>query len=164
MEFENKVLSKEIQMLLYETGKSLSTAESCTGGLIAESIIADPGSSQYFKGSIVSYVDEVKERLLGVDPELMREKSAVCEEAAIQMVRGACKTLNTDYAIAATGFAGPGGGAPGAPVGTIWLACGTPDNVITFKLSEDNGRDRNQQAAAYKALQMFLEFLKGDKE
>ncbi len=106
MEFENKVLSKEIQMLLYETGKSLSTAESCTGGLIAESIIAAPGSSQYFKGSIVSYVDEVKERLLGVDPELMREKSAVCEEAAIQMVRGACKTLNTDYAIAATGFAG----------------------------------------------------------
>lgn len=164
MEFENKVLSKEIQMLLYETGKSLSTAESCTGGLIAESIIAAPGSSQYFKGSIVSYVDEVKERLLGVDPELMREKSAVCEEAAIQMVRGACKTLNTDYAIAATGFAGPGGGAPGAPVGTIWLACGTSDNVITFKLSEDNGRDRNQQAAAYKALQMFLEFLKGDKE
>lgn len=164
MEFENKVLSKEIQMLLYETGKSISTAESCTGGLIAESIIAAPGSSQYFKGSIVSYVDEVKERLLGVDPELMREKSAVCEEAAIQMVRGACKTLNTDYAIAATGFAGPGGGVPGAPVGTIWLACGTPDNVITFKLSEDNGRDRNQQAAAYKALQMFLEFLKGDKE
>lgn len=164
MEFENKVLSKEINTLLYETGKYLSTAESCTGGLIAESIIAAPGSSQYFKGSIVSYTDEIKEKLLGVDPELMREKSAVCEEAAIQMVRGACKTLNTDYAIAATGFAGPGGGAPGAPVGTIWLACGTPDNVITFKLSEDKGRDRNQQAAAYKALQMFLEFLKGDKE
>ena len=164
MDFESKVISREISEILWETEKTVGTAESCTGGLIAESIIAAPGSSQYFKGSIVSYTDEIKEKLLGVDPELMREKSAVCEEAAIQMVRGACKTLNTDYAIAATGFAGPGGGAPGAPVGTIWLACGTPDNVITFKLSEDKGRDRNQQAAAYKALQMFLEFLKGDKE
>ena len=160
MEFENKVLSKEIQMLLYETGKSLSTAESCTGGLIAESIIAAPGSSQYFKGSIVSYVDEVKERLLGVDPELMREKSAVCEEAAIQMVRGACKTLNTDYAIAATGYAGPGGGTSSIPVGTIWLAYGSQEDVRTIKLTEDEGRDINLATATTTALKLFLEFLK----
>ncbi|MBQ7424337.1 MAG: CinA family protein [Prevotella sp.] len=165
MEFENKVLSKEINTLLYETGKTLGTAESCTGGLIAESIIAAPGSSQYFKGSIVSYVDEVKERLLGVDAELMKEKTAVCEEVACQMVKGACRTLNTTYAIAATGFAGPGGGAPGVPVGTIWLACGTEDDMVTYKMTEDNGRDKNQSAAAYKALQLFLEYLKGtDKE
>ena len=143
MEFENKIISKEINVLLYEKGMTLGTAESCTGGRIAESIVASPGSSNYFKGSIVSYVDEIKERLLGVDPKLIEEKTAVCEEVAIAMVKGACKTLNTDFAISATGIAGPGGGTPEIPVGTIWLACGTRDNVVTMKLTEDEGRDMN---------------------
>ena len=123
MEFENKIISKEINVLLYEKGMTLGTAESCTGGRIAESIVASPGSSNYFKGSIVSYVDEIKERLLGVDPKLIEEKTAVCEEVAIAMVKGACKTLNTDFAISATGIAGPGGGTPEIPVvPSGWLA------------------------------------------
>ena len=83
MEFENKIISKEINVLLYEKGMTLGTAESCTGGRIAESIVASPGSSNYFKGSIVSYVDEIKERLLGVDPKLIEEKTAVCEQNAL---------------------------------------------------------------------------------
>lgn len=160
MEFENKIISKEINVLLYEKGMSLGTAESCTGGRIAESIVASPGSSNYFKGSIVSYVDEIKERLLGVDPKLIEEKTAVCEEVAIAMVKGACKTLNTDFAISATGIAGPGGGTPEIPVGTIWLACGTCDNVVTMKLTEDEGRDMNISSAAFNALQLFLNYLK----
>ncbi len=147
-------------MLLYEKGMTLGTAESCTGGRIAESIVASPGSSNYFKGSIVSYVDEIKERLLGVDPKLIEEKTAVCEEVAIAMVKGACKTLNTDFAISATGIAGPGGGTPEIPVGTIWLACGTRDNVVTMKLTEDEGRDMNISSAAFNALQLFLNYLK----
>jgi nicotinamide-nucleotide amidase len=160
MEFENKIISKEINVLLYEKGMTLGTAESCTGGRIAESIVASPGSSNYFKGSIVSYVDEIKERLLGVDPKLIEEKTAVCEEVAIAMVKGACKTLNTDFAISATGIAGPGGGTPEIPVGTIWLACGTCDNVVTMKLTEDEGRDMNISSAAFNALQLFLNYLK----
>lgn len=160
MEFENKIISKEINVLLYEKGMTLGTAESCTGGRIAESIVASPGSSNYFKGSIVSYVDEIKERLLGVDPKLIEEKTAVCEEVAIAMVKGACKTLNTDFAISATGIAGPGGGTPEIPVGTIWLACGTLDNVVTMKLTEDEGRDMNISSAAFNALQLFLNYLK----
>ncbi|MBR3497310.1 MAG: CinA family protein [Prevotella sp.] len=160
MEFENKIISKEINVLLYEKGMTLGTAESCTGGRIAESIVASPGSSNYFKGSIVSYVDEIKERLLGVDPKLIEEKTAVCEEVAIAMVKGACKTLNTDFAISATGIAGPGGGTPEIPVGTIWLACGTRDNVVTMKLTEDEGRDMNISSAAFNALQLFLNYLK----
>ena len=160
MEFENKIISKEINVLLYEKGMTLGTAESCTGGRIAESIVASPGSSNYFKGSIVSYVDEIKERLLGVDPKLIEEKTAVCEEVAIAMVKGACKTLNTDFAISATGIAGPGGGTPEIPVGTIWLACGTHDNVVTMKLTEDEGRDMNISSAAFNALQLFLNYLK----
>ena len=163
MEFENKIISKEINVLLYEKGMTLGTAESCTGGRIAESIVASPGSSNYFKGSIVSYVDEIKERLLGVDPKLIEEKTAVCEEVAIAMVKGACKTLNTDYAVAATGYAGPGGGTKEIPVGTIWLACGTADRVVAFKMEEDNGRDVNLAIATNKAMQMLCDFLKNEE-
>ena len=160
MEFENKIISKEINTILYEKGKTLGTAESCTGGHIAEAIVASPGSSNYFKGSVVSYVDEIKERLLGVDAQLIAEKTAVCEEVAVAMVKGACKTLNTDFAISATGIAGPGGGSKEVPVGTIWLACGTADDVVTVQLTEDEGRDVNIANAANQALQLFLNYLK----
>ena len=159
MEFENKVLSSEIQRIMYEAGLTLSTAESCTGGHIAESIIAVPGSSEYFKGGIISYTNEIKERLLGVDPQLIAEKTAVCEEVAIAMVRGANKAMHTDYAIAATGIAGPGGGTKEIPVGTIWLACGSSDEIETFKIEEDEGRDKNLANATSKALHLFLDFL-----
>lgn len=160
MELENKVLSREISSLLYEKGITVGTAESCTGGRIAEAIIATPGASNYFKGSIVSYVNEIKQRLLGVDAQVLEEKTAVCEEVAQQMVKGACRTLNVDYAISVTGIAGPGGGTREIPVGTIYIACGTPDEIITLKLEEDNGRDQNLVTATNKALQLFLEFLK----
>lgn len=160
MELENKVLSREISSLLYEKGITVGTAESCTGGRIAEAIIATPGASNYFKGSIVSYVNEIKQRLLGVDAQVLEEKTAVCEEVAQQMVIGACRTLNVDYAISVTGIAGPGGGTREIPVGTIYIACGTPDEIITLKLEEDNGRDQNLVMATNKALQLFLEFLK----
>ena len=112
MDFESKITSREISQLLWEREKTLGTAESCTGGKVAEAIIAVPGASKYFKGGIVSYADEIKESLLGVDRQLIQEKTAVCEEVAVAMVKGACKTLNTDYAIAVTGIAGPGGGTP----------------------------------------------------
>ena len=79
------------------------------------------------------------------------------------MVKGACKALNTDYAIAATGVGGPGGGTKEIPVGTIWLACGTPEKVITCKLSEDEGRDINLLNATNKAMQLFCDFLKSEK-
>ena len=159
MQLENKVLSREIQTRLYESGKTLGTAESCTGGRIAEAIIATPGASEYFKGGIVSYTNEVKEKLLHVDHQLLEEKTAVCEEVAIAMVKGACQTLNVDYAIAATGVAGPGGGTKEIPVGTIWLAFGTPDDVRTLKLEEDEGRDKNLMIATFKALQGFFDYI-----
>ena len=75
------------------------------------------------------------------------------------MVKGACKALNVDFAISATGIAGPGGGTKEIPVGTIWLACGSPDQIITFKLEGDEGRDKNLELATNKSLQMFHEFL-----
>ena len=160
MDFESKITSREVSEILWETEKTVSTAESCTGGRIAEALISVPGASKYFKGGIISYINEVKENLLGVDHQLLEEKTAVCEEVAIAMVKGACKALNTDYAIAATGIAGPTGGTKEIPVGTIWLACGRPEKVVTMKLEEDYGRDINLAIATNRAMEMFLGFLK----
>ena len=162
MDFEAKVISREVSELLWDMEKTVSTAESCTGGRIAEAIIAVPGASKYFKGGIISYTNEVKEALLGVSHELLEEKTAVCEEVAIEMVKGACRTLNTDYAISATGIAGPSGGTREIPVGTIWLACGNAGRVLTVKVEEDHGRDINLAIATNRAMQLFLEFLKGE--
>jgi nicotinamide-nucleotide amidase len=160
MDVESKVISREINQLLWKAEKTLSTAESCTGGRVAEAIIAVPGSSIYFKGGIISYTNEIKEKLLSVSHELLEEKTAVCEDVVRAMVKGAIKTMDTTYAIAVSGIAGPGGGTSEIPVGTIWIACGSSDNIITMKLTEDDGRDQNQSRATQKALQMFLGFLK----
>lgn len=162
IDFESKIISREVSQILWEIEKTVGTAESCTGGRIAESLISIPGASKYFKGGIVCYVDEIKERLLGVDAQVLEEKTAVCEEVARQLVTGACKALNTDFAIAATGFAGPTGGTKDIPVGTIWLACGSPEKQVTLKVEEDHGRDINLAIATHKAMQMFLDFLKAE--
>lgn len=160
MELKTKQLSHLVQEALYNTGETLGTAESCTGGRVSEAIIAVPGASQYFKGGIVSYTDEVKKRVLKVSAEVLESETAVCEEVAKEMVVGACETLNCDYAISTTGVAGPTGGTPDVPVGTIWLGYGARDDVRTFKLTDDYGRDLNLAIATNKVLQLFLEYYK----
>jgi len=160
MGLENKIMSRTVNDYLYGTGFTLATAESCTGGRIAEAVIATPGSSDYFKGGIICYTDEIKERLVGVSRELLEEKTAVSEEVAKAMVQGVISTMHTDFAVASTGYAGPGGGTPEAPVGTIWIACGDKDHVVTQKLDQDFGRDINLAIATSKAMQMLVAFLK----
>lgn len=160
MDLETKILSKSIQELLYNSDKKIGTAESCTGGRLAEALIAVPGSSNYFNGSIIAYTNEVKENLLGVDHQVLEEQTAVSEEVARQMVLGAIKTLRVDFAVAVTGVAGPAGGTPENPVGTIWIGYGCNTDVRTWKLSEDFGRDINLSIATSKALQLMVEFLK----
>ncbi len=164
MEFESKILSKGIQEILYNSDKTLGTAESCTGGRIAEAIISVPGASNYFKGGIVSYTNEVKENLLKVSHEVLEEQTAVCEEVAREMVLGAIEALNVDYAVAATGVAGPTGGTPAIPVGTIWIGYGSKDDVRTVKLTEDYGRDINLAIATNTALKSMLSFLQEHAE
>lgn len=159
MEFESKIISRQIGDQLYASGLTVGTAESCTGGRIAESIIAIPGASNYFKGGIISYTNEIKEKLLGVDHEVLETQTAVCEEVAREMVQGAIKALGVDYAISATGIAGPGGGTKEIPVGTIWLGYGSKDDIRTFKLTEDFGRDINLAIATNKAMRLFLDYL-----
>jgi nicotinamide-nucleotide amidase len=160
MDFEAKIISREISELLWDMERTVGTAESCTGGRIAEAIISVPGASKYFKGGIISYTNEIKEALLGVDHDLLEEKTAVCVEVAVEMVKGACRALNTDYALSATGIAGPSGGTKDIPVGTIWLACGNASRVATLMVQEDHGRDINLAIATNHAMQLFLNFLK----
>lgn len=159
MELENKVLSKELLSMLYESGKSLGTAESCTSGRVASVISSVPGASNYFKGGIVCYSDEVKVNVLGVSADTIAEKSAVSEEVAKQMVEGALKVLDVDYAISFTGYAGPSGG-DGVPVGTIWIACGNSEEIVTEKLTEDNGRDKNLENAIHTGMNMLVKFVR----
>ena len=160
MDFESKIISRQIGDILYASGYTIGTAESCTGGRISEAIIAIPGSSDYYKGGVVAYTDEVKEKLLGVSHEVLEEKTVVSEEVAREMVLGTINAIDVDFAIASTGFAGPGGGTSENPVGTIWLAYGCEDEIRTFKLTEDFGRDINLAIATNKAIRLMLDFLK----
>ena len=160
MSLENKIISREIGDMLYASGLTVGTAESCTGGRVGEGIIAIPGASNYFKGGIICYADEIKENILKVNPSTIAEHTVFSEEVAREMVVGAINALNVNYAIAVTGVAGPGGALPGIPVGTIWIACGTADDIVTMRLTEDFGRDINLAIATSKALKLFLDFLK----
>lgn len=159
MEFESKIISRQIGDILYSSGLTLGTAESCTGGRISEAIIAIPGASDYFKGSIVAYTNEVKEQLLHVSHSVLEKQTAVCEEVAKQMALGIIETLGVNFAIASTGIAGPGGGTPTIPIGTIWIAYGSKDDIRTFKLQENFGRDINLAIATNKSMRLFLDFL-----
>lgn len=159
MEFESKIISRQIGDILYSSGLTLGTAESCTGGRISEAIIAIPGASDYFKGSIVAYTNEVKEQLLHVSHSVLEKQTAVCEEVAKQMALGIIETLGVNFAIASTGIAGPGGGTPAIPIGTIWIAYSSKDDIRTFKLQENFGRDINLAIATNKSMRLFLDFL-----
>ena len=163
MDLDLKLASKEINEMLWRDHKTLSTAESCTAGRIASVITAVPGSSNYFKGGLICYADEVKEQLLDVDADIIEEKSPVCEEVVQQMVKGANKLFGTDYAVAISGYAGPGGpdnGKSGVIVGIIWIAVGSNERIVTKMIEEDNGRDKNLAAATKVAMQMLRDFLK----
>lgn len=160
MSLDLKIVSRDINEMLWKSGKSLSVAESCTAGRVSSILTAIPGSSVYYKGGVISYADEVKEELLGVDKSVIEAQTAVCEEVVKQMVIGANKVFHSDYSVAVSGFAGPGGGTPEVPVGTIWIAVGAEGNMVTTKLEGDNGRDKNLDIATYTAMKMLRDYLK----
>ena len=161
MNVQIKVLSREISEYLWRSGKTLSTAESCTAGLVASALASMPGASNYFRGSAVTYATDLKTSLLGVSEELLNSKGAVCEEVALAMAEGALDKLQSDYAVGVTGYAGPGGGAE-APVGTIWIAVGSKGAMQTRELTGDDGREINLQRATLNALSMLLDTLRTD--
>ncbi|MFI5202267.1 MAG: competence/damage-inducible protein A [Candidatus Kapaibacterium sp.] len=153
---EDETLEALIVKLLTEHGKTLSTAESCTGGMIASMITNIPGASAVYKGSVIAYNNSVKERQLGVDPETLEHFGAVSEETAYAMAEGVLSRLGTDFALSVTGIAGPGGGTPEKPVGTIWIALAERGSkTITKKLQLDFGRTANRERAVAVALEML---------
>ncbi len=144
-----------IGQLLASKRKTLSTAESCTGGYIAHLITSVAGSSDYYKGSVIAYSNDVKEKLLGVPHEALAAHGAVSEAVVSAMAEGACRLLGTDYAVATSGVAGPGGGTGEKPVGTTWIAVRTPSGTVTQKFLFGKHRERNIERAALSALNML---------
>jgi len=147
--------------LLKEKNCTLGTAESCTGGYIAHLITSVPGSSAYFKGSIIAYDNAVKEQMLGIMPETFEEFGAVSSEVVTEMAIGAQTNLNVDYVIAVSGIAGPGGGSPEKPVGTTWIAIASPDEVFSKQYLFGDNRERNIRRASLQAMNLLRKNLLG---
>ena len=140
-------------------GKTLAVAESCSGGAIASSITQKAGASKYFKGGVVAYSNAVKENVLGVKSSTLAEHGAVSEETATEMVRGVLKLMDADYAIATTGIAGPGGGTPEKPVGTVWIAVASKDEVFAQKMTFGDDRLRVIERTANQAFANMLKLI-----
>ena len=161
--YDEEKLEEAIGKILKEKGLTISTAESCTGGYIAHRITGIPGSSGYFWGSVVSYDNSVKMHSLGVKEETLQTFGAVSEETVKEMVVGAVAALKTDLAIATSGIMGPGGGTKEKPVGTIWVAVGNKNKIVTHKLSLTKSRSKNIEYTGNFALNFLRKFLLNDE-
>lgn len=161
---EKDTIESVVGQLLLLKGLSLATAESCTGGNIAHKITSVSGCSAYYDGSIIAYSNESKINQLGVKPETLEVHGAVSEEAVIEMARGTQKLLNVDCAIAVSGIAGPLGGSPEKPVGTIWIALTVKEEVYTKKLKLGSDRIENIERTSTIALNLLRLILLNDLE
>ena len=155
----NNSLSEQLGGLLRSKGLLMGTAESCTGGRIANMVTLVAGSSDYFVGGVVSYSNEVKHNVLGVSEDSLRLHGAVSREVVEQMAQGAIRTLGCDCSVATSGVAGPGGGSPEKPVGTVWIAAALKEQVVSHCYHFGTVRAENIQSAADTALTMLLELL-----
>jgi len=148
--------------ILKERRKTMGTAESCTGGYIAHLITSIPGSSQYFKGSVVSYANEVKQQVLGVSASTLDTVGAVSEETVREMAAGALATLHADYVVVTSGIMGPDGGSPEKPVGTAWVAVGSRQRISAQRFWFRFDRLRNIELTATNALNLLRKFILAD--
>ena len=158
---EDIALEALVGRLLVQGGKTISTAESCTGGRLAAALNAQSGSSAYYMGSVVAYDNSVKTNLLGVSPEILSVDGAVSESTVRQMAEGVRSLIGTDYAIATSGIAGPTGGTADKPVGTVWIAWATPSGTEAQCFHFGAAREREQitQRAVTAALVHLVELL-----
>ncbi|GER80356.1 MAG: hypothetical protein JETCAE02_09880 [Anaerolineaceae bacterium] len=152
-------LESLLGQLLRERGWKLATAESCTGGLVADRITDTPGSSEYFLGGFVSYAYEAKVASLGVSWDTLQRYGAVSRETVLEMARGARNALGADVAISVSGIAGPGGGLPQKPVGTTWIGLVTPEGEQAEVFYWKGDRRENKVLSAEQAIKMAIEYL-----
>jgi len=160
-------IDEDLEMILdkqlREKNLTLALAESCTGGKLASLITAIPGCSSYFKGGIVSYSNEIKQNLLGVDSALLAKHGAVSQPVVEAMAYGACREFDADCVIAVSGIAGPDGGTPEKPVGTVWIAVSYKGKIISQKYLFSKNRESNILRACNNGIRMLLEAI-GDSQ
>jgi nicotinamide-nucleotide amidase len=154
---EDIEIEEVVGRLLAKSGKTLATAESCTGGYVAHLITSVPGSSRYFQGSLVSYSNDIKRDLLNVREDNLKRRGAVSEQVVSDMALNAMGLFDVDYTIATSGIAGPDGGTKEKPVGTVWIAVATPVRLATreFRFGSRTGRKQIIERAARAALNML---------
>jgi PncC family amidohydrolase len=155
----SETLETKIGILLRTRGLKIATAESCTGGLVADHITDVPGSSDYFVGGVVAYAYEAKVTLLQVSWDTLRLHGAVSRETVIEMARGVRTALGADIGISVSGIAGPGGGLPEKPVGTTWIGLSARDGDWARTFLWDGDRRLNKESSAQAALQFVLDYL-----
>ena len=158
---EGAPMAEVVGQGLRRDGATLATAESCTGGLVAEQITAIPGSSDYFDRGFVTYTNQAKIDLLGVGEDILRDHGAVSEPCARAMAEGARTRARTTYAVAITGVAGPGGGTPEKPVGLVYVAIATPDRTVVRRVSWPGQREQIRAISAMAALDLLRRALSG---
>lgn len=153
-------LEKALGDLLISKNKTMATAESCSGGYIAHLLTSVPGSSTYFKGTVVAYSYDAKETILGVNHSTLESKGAVSEETITEMFNGLMKVTTADYGIATSGIMGPGGGTDDKPVGTVWVAVGSREKMVAKRLHFRFDRAKNIELTAANALLMLFQFVR----
>lgn len=159
--YDNTTFEAAFGEILKSRNLTVATAESCTGGLIAHRITSVAGSSAYFHGSVVAYDNSIKTNVLGVNADTLINHGAVSEETVREMVEGVLQVMKTDYAIAVSGIAGPDGGTPDKPVGTIWVAVGNKSEVRTHRLLLSKDRMKNIQYTATFAMNFLRRMILG---
>lgn len=157
--FTDDTLENCIGSILKTAGKTVSAAESCTGGTIAALLTSVAGSSEYFLGSVTSYANSVKTGVLGVDPRIIASHGAVSSECVAAMAEGVRKLTGSDYSVATSGIAGPGGGSDEKPVGTVWIGVSSHMGTETFRMVFKGDRKRNIERFAANALNKLREKL-----
>jgi nicotinamide-nucleotide amidase len=155
----DETMEQVVGKLLLARNKTMGTAESCTGGYIARLITANSGCSAYYKGSVVSYDNAIKKTVLGVSESTLKTEGAVSEGTVTQMAEGALATLGTDYVLAVSGIMGPGGGTGEKPVGTVWVAVGHKDKIVTQLFNFRFDRARNIEVTAMNGLNLLRKFI-----
>lgn len=153
-----KILAGEA---LKSKGLTLATAESCTGGLLSKLVTDVPGSSDYFRGGVVSYANDVKAALLGVRAATLKKHGAVSVETAGEMARGVKKRLASSIGVSVTGIAGPGGGRPGKPVGTVYIGASKGRDTIVKRFLFRGSRAEIRKRSAEEALKLIISLAKG---
>lgn len=155
---------QSIEAILLEKGWSVAVAESCTGGGIAAALTSVPGSSGCVKGGIVAYTEDVKMRILGVSSQILQMCGVVSERTVVEMAKGAMKAMNSHFAVATSGVAGPSGGSKEVPVGTIWIAVTSQSQIYTHCIRNFNeGRGENTRNAVREALEILKKIVEKEE-